>query len=137
MPVPLRHAVVAVLDGWLPAAAVGGADGTFDAIVYLESTTRPELIAHLAAGLARYRGVPLLTRFEAIEHRPAMGGTNSARRLAEVLGRHRLIDPDTVSGKRVLLVDDSADTGWTITIAARELRRAGATAVYPLVLAVR
>ena len=136
VPVPLRHAVVAVLDGWLPAAS-GGADGPFDVIVHLESTTRPELIAHLASGLARYRRVPLATRFEAIDHRPAMGGTNSARRLAEVLGRHRLLEPDAVSGKRVLLVDDSADTGWTITVAARELRRAGATAVYPLVLAVR
>ena len=37
----------------------------------------------------------------------------------------------------VLLVDDLADTGWTITVAAKLLREAGAPAVLPLVIAVR
>ena len=35
----------------------------------------------------------------------------------------------------VLLVDDVTDTGWTITMAARELRRAGAPEVLPFALA--
>jgi ATP-dependent DNA helicase RecQ len=39
-------------------------------------------------------------------------------------------------GGPVLLVDDQADTGWTITVAAKLLREAGAPAVLPLVLAV-
>ena len=82
--------------------------------------------------------LPLATSFEA-GRPPARrsGGTNSARRLAAVLGRHRLADPAAVCRQRVLLVDDATDTGWTLTVAARELRKAGATAVYPLVLAVR
>ncbi|NEA55063.1 hypothetical protein G3I60_13145 [Streptomyces sp. SID13666] len=37
----------------------------------------------------------------------------------------------------VLLVDDPADTGWTLTVAARLLRKAGATAVFPLLLAAQ
>jgi ATP-dependent DNA helicase RecQ len=37
----------------------------------------------------------------------------------------------------VLLVDDQVVTGWTLTLAASALRQAGATAVLPLVLAVR
>jgi len=41
----------------------------------------------------------------------------------------------TVDGP-VLLVDDLVDTGWTATLAARELRQAGASAVYPLALAI-
>jgi len=57
--------------------------------------------------------------------------------LAAVLERHRLTDPSAVAGRRVLLVDDATETGWTLTVAARALRKAGATAVYPLVLAVR
>jgi ATP-dependent DNA helicase RecQ len=35
----------------------------------------------------------------------------------------------------VLLVDDVIDTGWTVTVAARLLRRAGASAVLPFALA--
>jgi ATP-dependent DNA helicase RecQ len=35
----------------------------------------------------------------------------------------------------VLLVDDWIDTGWTMTLAARLLRQAGAPAVLPLALA--
>jgi ATP-dependent DNA helicase RecQ len=36
----------------------------------------------------------------------------------------------------VLLVDDLADSRWTITVAGRELRRAGASGVLPFVLAL-
>jgi ATP-dependent DNA helicase RecQ len=36
----------------------------------------------------------------------------------------------------VLLVDDLVDSGWTMTLAGRALRRAGAGAVMPLALAV-
>ena len=39
-------------------------------------------------------------------------------------------------GGPVLLVDDVTDSRWTLTVAARALRRAGAPAVLPLVLAV-
>jgi ATP-dependent DNA helicase RecQ len=36
----------------------------------------------------------------------------------------------------VLLVDDVVATGWTMTVAARLLREAGAPAVLPFALAV-
>jgi ATP-dependent DNA helicase RecQ len=36
----------------------------------------------------------------------------------------------------VLLVDDLVNSGWTMTVAARLLRQAGARAVLPLALAV-
>ncbi len=36
----------------------------------------------------------------------------------------------------VLLVDDLADSRWTMTVAGRELRRAGASGVLPFVLAL-
>jgi len=41
-----------------------------------------------------------------------------------------------VAGATVLLVDDLVSSRWSLTVAARELRRAGAEAVLPLVLAV-
>lgn len=37
----------------------------------------------------------------------------------------------------VLLVDDYTETGWTLAVAARMLRRSGAHGVLPLVLAVQ
>jgi ATP-dependent DNA helicase RecQ len=36
----------------------------------------------------------------------------------------------------VLLTDDRVETGWTMTVAARLIREAGAPAVLPLALAV-
>jgi ATP-dependent DNA helicase RecQ len=36
----------------------------------------------------------------------------------------------------VLVVDDLIETGWTMTVAARLLREAGATATLPFALAV-
>ena len=46
--------------------------------------------------------------------------------------------PDTLAGLGgpVLAVDDRIDTGWTMTVAAKLLREAGAPAVLPLALAV-
>lgn len=129
-PIPLRHAAVQVLEAWPEAAGVDG-------VVYLESVTRRQLTEHLATGMARYRKVPVLARFELTsDGPPPPSAVNSAQRLKGVLGRHRLSDPGAVAGKRVLLVDDRTDSGWTLAVAARELRMAGAAAVFPLVLAV-
>ena len=66
---------------------------------------------------------------------PGQGAANSAQRVAAVCRRFRL-DGD-VPPAPVLLVDDQVVTGWTLTVAARALREAGATAVLPLALAAR
>jgi ATP-dependent DNA helicase RecQ len=126
-PVPLRHAAVQVLDAW-------GA-GPFDGVVGIGSATRPQLVEHLAGGLARYLKVPVLARMEAAGD-PPRHDVNSARRLAGVLEHLKPADQDAVRGRSVLLVDDRTDTGWTLAVAARLLRRAGATAVFPFALAV-
>jgi ATP-dependent DNA helicase RecQ len=55
--------------------------------------------------------------------------------VAVVTRRFRL-DAEVPDGP-VLLVDDQVVTGWTLTVAARALREAGATEVLPLVLATR
>ncbi len=129
-PVPLRHAAVQVLDSWPEVAQIDG-------VVYLESVTRPGLVEHLAAGMARYRKVPVLARFVLVgDGPPPPSAVNSAQRLRGILSRHRLSEPTAVAGRRILVVDDRTDSGWTLAVAARELRRAGAAAVFPFVLAV-
>jgi ATP-dependent DNA helicase RecQ len=129
VPIPLRHAVVQVLERWdLPEQPEG--------IVVIDSISRPQLVSHLAQGLSKYLRLPLLTRFSITgQARPDEGAANSAHRLHVVAGRYQLERPEVVDGRRVLLIDDRTSTGWTLAVTSRALRRAGATEVHPLVLA--
>ena len=106
-------------------------------MVFIESESRPTLVRHLATGLARYRACAAGDVLRG--RRSPTGGQRHQFRTTVGRGPRTtsLLDPAAVVGKRILLVDDATDTGWTLTVAARELRRAGATAVYPLVLAIR
>ncbi len=127
VPEPLVRAVVELLGDWDPAP---------DAIAYVESATRPTLGRDLAEGLSRYLGVPISARFALVDPSvgPGRGAANSAQRVAAVTRRFA-VQGDVPAG-RVLLVDDLVVTGWTLTLAARALRQAGATAVLPLTLGV-
>ena len=68
------------------------------------------------------------------------GQHNSAQRLAAVWATLRVPEPvrAVVAGLEgpVLLVDDRIETGWTMTVAAKLVREAGAPAVLPFVLAL-
>jgi ATP-dependent DNA helicase RecQ len=128
VPVPLVRAVVEVLGEWRPPV---------DAIVVVESQTRPLLTADLADGLSRYLRVPVVGRYAIVNPDviPGQGAANSAQRVAAVGRRYSLETDGPLDGQRVLLVDDRVGTGWTLTLAARAVRRAGASEVRPLVLA--
>ena len=73
--------------------------------------------------------------------RPA-ARTNSAQRLAQLWGTLSLEKglvaalAGGFAGRPVLLLDDVMDSGWTLTLAARLLRQAGASAVYPFTLGI-
>jgi ATP-dependent DNA helicase RecQ len=127
VPVPLVRAIVEVLQDWRPPV---------EGIVVVESATRPTLVADLADGLSRYLRLPVVARYAIVDESvaPRQGAMNSAQRVAAVGRRYDLVG-DVPAGP-VLLVDDLVVTGWTLTMAARALRRAGATEVRPLVLAV-
>ena len=129
VPIPLRHAVVQVLQGWdLPERP--------DGIVAIGSISHPQLVTHLADGLSRFLQLPLLTRFSVTgPGTPGEGAANSAQRLHVVAERYTLDDPSAVDGRRVLLIDDRTSTGWTLAVTSRALRRAGAVEVHPVVLA--
>lgn len=128
VPVPLARAVVEILGDWRPQV---------DAIVAIESLTRPALVGDFADGLSRYLQRPVVGTFALLDPSipPGAGAANSAQRVAAVARRSGL-RARLPQGARVLLVDDRVVTGWTLTIAARELRAAGAAAVLPLTLAV-
>ena len=62
-----------------------------------------------------------------------MTAANSAYRVAALQDSWET--PTLQVGGPVLLVDDLADTGWTLTMAARVVRSAGAPEVLPFALA--
>ena len=128
VPAPLVGAVIDVLGDWQPKV---------DSIVLVESATRAALTRDLAAGLSRRLGVPVAGRFAIADPSvaPGQGAANSAQRVAAVDRRFALRLDQPVD--RVLLVDDLVVTGWTLTLAARALREAGASEVLPLALAVQ
>ncbi len=146
-PVPLRTAAVRVLRDWDALWADGGSDTVIDGVVAVRSESRPVLVDHLARGLARWLAVPFVGVVGPVPGReaPERHDVNSAIRLAGVVRRLGLElegSPDAgadagLDGRRVLLVDDSTDSGWTLTVASRLLRRAGAQQVVPFVLGVR
>ena len=132
-PVPpgLAQAVMDVMKDWAPAWS-----SRPDAIVVVESETRPTLTRDLADGLSRVMQVPVVGTWAIRDHSvpPRAGQTNSAQRVAAVRRRGGL-DAEVPAGSTVLLVDDQVATGWTLTVAATAIREAGASAVLPLVLA--
>jgi len=128
------NAVVAVLKTW------GWAQRPV-AVAAMPSRARPQLIATLAERIATLGKLELLGSLTYAHGGPTGGrGGNSAHRLAAVW--ERIVVPDELVGRvaalggPVLLVDDLADSRWTLTVAGRELRRAGAPAVLPLTLAI-
>ncbi len=126
-PVPqdLLDACVAVLAGWEWAARPVG-------VVTMASRSRPELVASLGERIAALGRLPLLGAITATG--PAPSAANSAHRAAALVRSLRPPRLTPLDGP-VLLVDDRTDTGWTVAVAARSLRLAGAPAVLPLTLA--
>jgi ATP-dependent DNA helicase RecQ len=128
LPVPkdVLDAVVRVLAGW-------GWEERPVGVVGIGSRTRPHQLDHLARRISEIGRIPLLGTLVPAGERPATHA-NSAQRLAAVW--HAFEEPAfPLPAGPVLLVDDVIDTGWTMTVAARLLRRAGAGAVLPLALA--
>ncbi len=149
-PVPddVVQAAVSVLADWAKGSG-GWACGSPDApprpvgVVTVPSRTRPALVASLGARIAEIGRMPLLGSL-AYADGPAgerIAQSNSAQRVRAL--HHAFVVPEALASALaeaqgpVLLVDDASDTGWTLAVAARLLRRAGAKGVFPLVLAVQ
>lgn len=107
------------------------------AVIAMPSQSRPLLVDSLARGLSEIGRLPYLGALgDRAPHSAGGPGGNSVFRLASVWDRFTADHLEIPAGP-VLLVDDQADSRWTLTAAARELRRAGATQVLPFVLALR
>jgi ATP-dependent DNA helicase RecQ len=144
VPADIVDAVVKVLAAWDWAARPV-------AIVSLPSRTRPALIDGLSCRIADIGRLNYLGSLAYADDsglaasglgagQPAIRQHNSAQRLRALWTELTLPDAlrDAVAriDGPILLVDDRIDTGWTMTVAAKVLREAGAPAVLPFALAV-
>ena len=96
--------------------------------------THPDLVPDFAGRLASALGLELHEVVRKVaENQPQSAMRNSAQQLRNVW------DAFEVTGAApdgpVLLVDDLADSRWTLTVVARALRLAGSGPVHPFVLA--
>ncbi|MGA1827817.1 MAG: recombinase RecQ, partial [Microbacterium sp.] len=126
----LRDAAIRVLTDWPWAQRPAS-------VLAMPSRRRPQRVASLARSLAEVGRLPFLGSLSTRNGGPSgEPGGNSVFRLAGLWDRFDASGLEIPDGP-VLLVDDIADSRWTLTVAARELRRAGATAVLPFTLALR
>ena len=133
-PAELLRACVPILRDW-------GWSERPVAVASIPSRGRPQLVESVARGLAEMGRLEWLGPMDLVEGGPTgESGGNSAFRLAGVWGR---LAPSAAQRQAlgglsgpVLLVDDLASSRWTLTVAAQELRRAGAPGVLPFVLAL-
>lgn len=131
----------AMLDACVRVLAEWGWDERPVAVVSVPSAGRPELVESLARGISTIGKLPYLGSLEKVQDAAGRSGGNSVFRLSSVWHsfevpaqlRERL---SSIEGRPVLLVDDSVDSRWTLTVAARLLRKAGAGSVLPFALAL-
>ncbi|MGV0626253.1 RecQ family ATP-dependent DNA helicase [Mycolicibacter minnesotensis] len=128
VPDEVVRAAVTVLASWdwqhRPTAVLG-----------LDSATHPILIASLTDRLAELGRLTRLDTLRYVPGRQATVAANSAYRVAALQGCWQPPAELPAGVGPVLLVDDVTDTGWTLTMAARVLRAAGAPQVLPFALA--
>ncbi|WP_243754237.1 RecQ family ATP-dependent DNA helicase [Labedaea rhizosphaerae] len=106
-------------------------------VVSIGSHRRPVLVRSVGERLAAIGRLPFFGTVELSG--PTGHRANSAQRLAQLTESLKV--PGELAARLsevegpVLLVDDQVDTGWTMTVAAKLLRDAGADSVLPFALA--
>ncbi|MHA7860034.1 RecQ family ATP-dependent DNA helicase [Tessaracoccus sp. Y36] len=136
------------LDGEVPAELAGACLRVLKewnwqerptAVAWVPSLSRPQLVESLATGIARAGRLTLLGPLDLNPGAEELSrSTNSAFRVRDAWHRFRVpaaMAESLAAGGPVLLIDDLVDSRWTLTVAGRLLRRAGAGSVLPFALA--
>jgi ATP-dependent DNA helicase RecQ len=104
-------------------------------VVPVPSLRRPTLVPDFAERLARVLHLPYAAVIHHEVPHPAQATMrNSFQQAVNV--RDRFSVPTPLKGKPILLVDDFADSKWTLTAVGNLLQRQGSGPVHPFVLAV-
>jgi ATP-dependent DNA helicase RecQ len=106
-------------------------------IVPVPSRRHPALVPDFAARLADALGVAcveaLVKSRETPEQKSMQNSVNQCRNVLDAFH----VEADLVRRGPVLLVDDMADSRWTLAVCGAALRRSGSGGVYPFVLATQ
>jgi ATP-dependent DNA helicase RecQ len=117
-----------IRDRWVPDPAPTW-------VTCVPSMTHPDLVPDLAKRLAAALELPFHDVVRKVaENQPQAAMRNSAQQVRNVWEAFEVANGAVPDGP-VLLIDDLADSKWTITVVARTLRLAGAGPVQPFALA--
>ena len=112
------------LIAWVPVSRIRKLRRGYDQV---------ELLARAVGKELELPSAPILKKIR--NNRRQSRITGSAERRANVLGVYRVADPESIRGKRILLLDDILTTGATAGECARVLLTAGAKEVHCAVIA--
>jgi len=105
-------------------------------VTCIPSLNRPKLVPDFAQRLAMALGLPFHDCLKKIKANPPQKEMQNSFQQAQNLDGVFVVDQATLPAGSCLLIDDMTDSGWTFTVAAAVLRRAGCPAVFPLALAL-
>ncbi|MDX2141185.1 MAG: RecQ family ATP-dependent DNA helicase [Chloroflexota bacterium] len=104
-------------------------------VVPMPSLRRPLLVPSFAERLAKTLGLPYAAVIQhENQHPPQTEMRNSFQQATNVRGNFTI--STQLKGKPILLVDDIADSKWTLTVIGNLLQRHGSGPVHPFVLAL-
>ncbi len=117
--------------------------GDFDVLTYVPTAFLRRMrrgydqVELLCNAVGKEMGIASVKTLRKIRNTPPQSGIKDvSRRRANVLGAYRAWDPDSLQGKRILLLDDVITTGATVSECARVLLTAGAKEVFCASVAV-
>ena len=119
-------------------------DGAFDMLTWIPVSRKrlrrrgydqARLLSEALGGLLGVEAVPLLEKIRDTAAQSKMG--SAEKRRANISGAYRVLDPELVADKRILLIDDIITTGATMSECAKTLLLAGADKVMGAALARR
>lgn len=103
-------------------------------LCYVPSLRHPTLVKDFAHKLAKALGIHCADTVSMTELRPPQKTRENSFRRSENLDGLFIIDKSQVYAGSVLLLDDTVDSGWTITVVAALLKQQGAEHIYPIAL---
>ncbi|MEO8425223.1 MAG: helicase-related protein, partial [Actinomycetota bacterium] len=120
--------VTLIRESWRPEPAPAWA-------TCVPSASHPEPVPDFASRLAEVLGIPFAPVVRRVRSRaPQKEMENSHQQFRNVDGAFA-VDSAAVLAESVLLIDDIADSLWTLTVIGAALRDAGSGPVFPFVLA--
>jgi len=125
----LVAAAAELIREWRPAPAP-------EWVACIPSLNRPALVPDFARRLAGALGLPFQPCIRKVKANPPQKEMENSFHQARNLDGVFAVDGAAMPGGPCLLVDDITDSGWTFTVAAALLRKAGCAAVFPFALAL-